>query len=60
MHDSLKFLALPNGGAIYQGLDLAQVAADLQLNPRDYEKEDYQRLKRLGQYVAKEYNRQDA
>lgn len=57
VQESLKFLPLANGGAICQGLDLSQVAADLQLNPRDYVKDDYQRLKRLGQYVAKEYNR---
>jgi hypothetical protein len=56
VHDCLKFLPLPHGPAICQGLDLAQVAADLQISPRDYGKDDYQRLKRLGQYVAKEYN----
>lgn len=57
VHDCLKFLPHASGQSFCQGLDLAQVAADLQLNPRDYEKDDYQRLKRLGHYVAKEYNR---
>lgn len=39
------------------GLDLSKVAADLQLNPRDYGKQDYQKLRRLGRYLADRLNR---
>lgn len=41
------------------GLDLAQVAADMQLNPREYDKQDYQKVQRLGRYLAELLNRND-
>ena len=54
--DCLKFVLLPNMRLLCQGLYLAQVAADLNMNPRKYKKDDYQRFKRLGHYVAREHN----